>query len=175
MDNQNEIIELIKEQNRLNRELLDSSKKETITAEKLIQVQKDARKEYLKQQQVEFERITIEKEKLLEVEEFNKATKELITVVNNLIAIVFEALKTTKEDTSSINSVLKGLQIINTMVGTEVLKLLVKEKASKDQLESLTKALIAIGETKNTLIDMSIKADRDITTGDNTIGDVHKS
>lgn len=175
MDNQNEIIELIKEQNRLNQELVESSKKETIASEKLIQAQKEARKEYLKQQQIELERITIEKAKLLEVEEFNKATKELITVVNSLIDIVFEALKTTKEGTSSINSVLKGLQIINTMVGNEVLKLLVKEKASSEQLESLTKALIAIGETKNTLVDMSIKADRDITTGDNTVGNIHKS
>ena len=161
-----EVIELLKQQNELTRNLVEASTKEAIALERLKTEQEETRKKCEEAKKSKEELISLEQRKIKEVEESIKTNKELSIAINNLIIIVTNSINSSKSNTDSINTVLRGLQVVSTMIGTELLKLLVREEVSKDQCESLTQALIAIGEAKGTVVDLGFKANRDIITGD---------
>ena len=81
----NDIVELIKQQNKLNQEILEASKLETATTATLIQEQKEKKEACLKLKQVEEERIKVEQEKLKEIQRSNETQRQLISVVESLL------------------------------------------------------------------------------------------
>jgi len=168
--NTGDIIELIKQQNELNKELLETSKLEIAAAHKLAQEQKESKEVYEQLKEKEEERIELERKKIKEIENSHITQQKLIIVVESLLQKIDISTNFIKETIEDIIEVLSGVKTINFIIATELLKFLVKNDDAIEQIKALRHALITIGESKSSTVDLGIHSKGNTYTGDNIIG-----